>query len=111
LDAEPEDEIIFTRGTTSALNLIAHAYKEILKPGDEIITSELEHHSSLLPWMVVAKKTGAKLVYIPLTEEGRITVEGFKVCFTDKTKVVAITHVSNVMGYKTPIEEMHKACT
>lgn len=103
-----EDEIIFTRGTTSALNLIAHAYKEILKPGDEIITSELEHHSSLLPWMVVAKKTGAKLVYIPLTDEGRITVDGFKAVLTDKTKVVAITHVSNVMGYKTPIEEITK---
>ncbi|MBN2268752.1 MAG: cysteine desulfurase [Acholeplasmataceae bacterium] len=101
-----EEEIIFTRGTTSALNLVAQAFLHTLKPGDEIITSELEHHSSLLPWMIAAQKTGAKLVYIPLTDEGRITVEGFKKVLTNQTKIVAITHVSNVMGYLTPIEEI-----
>ncbi len=101
-----DDEIIFTRGTTSSLNMIAHAYQSILKPGDEIITSELEHHSSLLPWMITARKTGAKLIYIPLTKEGRITVDGFKSVLSDRTKVVAITHVSNVMGYLTPIKEI-----
>ena len=73
-----EEEIVFSRGTTSSLNMIAGSYRDILKPGDEIITSELEHHSSLLPWMVTAKKTGAKLVYVPLTSEGRISVENFK---------------------------------
>jgi cysteine desulfurase/selenocysteine lyase len=103
-----EEEIIFTRGTTSSLNMIAGSYRDILKPGDEIITSELEHHSSLLPWMITAKKTGAKLVYIPLTEEGRITVEGFKSVLTDQTKVVAITHASNALGFVTPIEEIAK---
>ena len=103
-----EEEIVFTKGTTSALNLIAKAYESKLQPGDEIITSELEHHSSLLPWMIVAKKTGAKLVYIPLTKEGRITVEGFKKVLNQHTKVVAITHVSNVIGYLTPIEEITK---
>jgi cysteine desulfurase/selenocysteine lyase len=102
------EEIIFTKGTTSALNLIANAYKDILKPGDEIVTSELEHHSSLLPWMMVAKKTGAKLVYIPLSTIGRITVEGFKSVLTKNTKIVALTHVSNVMGYLTPIKEITK---
>lgn len=101
-----EEEIIFTRGTTSALNMIAHAYRDSLKPGDEIITSELEHHSSLLPWMITAQKTGAKLVYIPLTKEGRITYEGFKSVFSNRTKVVAITHVSNALGYLTPIKEI-----
>ncbi|HPG43751.1 MAG TPA: aminotransferase class V-fold PLP-dependent enzyme, partial [Acholeplasmataceae bacterium] len=90
------DEIVFTRGATSALNMVAHAYRDILKPGDEIITSELEHHSSILPWMMIAKKTKAKLVYIPLTKEGRITVEGFKKVLSDQTKVVAINHASNV---------------
>lgn len=100
------EEIIFTKGTTSALNLIANAYKDILKPGDEIITSELEHHSSLLPWMMVAKKTNAKLVYVPLSKEGRITVEGFRSVLNEKTKIVALTHVSNVMGYLTPIKEI-----
>ena len=102
------EEVIFTRGTTSSLNMIAHAYRDILKPGDEIITSELEHHSSLLPWQITAKKTGATLTYIPLSKEGRITVDGFKEVLSDRTKVVAITHVSNVMGYLTPIEEITK---
>ena len=103
-----EEEIIFTKGTTSALNLVAHAYTKILKPGDEVITSELEHHSSLLPWMIATKKIGAKLIYIPLSKEGRITVDGFKKVLSDRTKIVAITHVSNVMGYLTPIEEITK---
>jgi len=102
------DEIIFTRGTTSSLNTVAHAYRFILGPDDEIITTELEHHSSILPWMQTAKITGAKLVYLPLTKEGRITVNGFKSVLSEKTKVVAITHVSNVMGYETPIEEITK---
>jgi cysteine desulfurase/selenocysteine lyase len=101
-----EDEIIFTRGTTSALNMVAYAYRDILKAGDEIITSELEHHSSILPWMMTAKKTGASLTYVPLTKEGRITVEAFKKVLTEHTKIVALTYVSNVMGYQTPIEEI-----
>jgi cysteine desulfurase/selenocysteine lyase len=101
-----ENEIIFTRGTTSALNMVAYAYRDILKEGDDIITSELEHHSSMLPWMMTAKKTGASLTYVPLTKEGRITVEAFEKVLTDQTKVVALTYVSNVMGYQTPIEEI-----
>jgi cysteine desulfurase / selenocysteine lyase len=105
INAEPED-IIFTKGTTASLNLLAHAYRHKLSPGDEIITSELEHHSSIMPWMMNAKHTGAKLVYIPLTKEGRITVEAFQSVLSDKTKVVAITHVSNVMGYETPVVEI-----
>ncbi|MDY0075556.1 MAG: SufS family cysteine desulfurase [Acholeplasmataceae bacterium] len=101
-----DDEIVFTRGATSALNMVAHAFRDILKPGDEIITSELEHHSSFLPWQVIANKTGAKLVYIPLTKEGRITIDGFNKVLNKQTKVVAITHASNVMGYVTPIQEI-----
>ncbi|MFH0767551.1 MAG: cysteine desulfurase [Bacillota bacterium] len=103
-----EEEIIFTRGTTSSLNMIAGSYRDILKPGDEIITSELEHHSSLLPWMITAQKTGAKLVYIPLTTTGRITVENFLAVLSNHTKVVALTHVSNVLGFLTPIVEITK---
>lgn len=102
------EEIVFTRGTTSSLNMIAGCYRDILKPGDEIITSELEHHSSLLPWMATAKRTGAILVYVPLNNEGRITVDAFKSVLNDKTKVVALTHVSNALGYLTPIEEITK---
>ncbi len=98
------EEIVFTRGTTSALNLVASSYLEKLKPGDEIITSELEHHSSMLPWLQVAKKTGAVLKYVELDQQGRITVEAFKAVLSDQTKVVALTYVSNVMGYITPVK-------
>lgn len=101
------EEIVFTRGCSSALNLVALSYgMDFIKAGDEVIVSELEHHSNLLPWMNVCKKTGATLKYIPLTSEGRITVENFKSVLTDKTKLVAINHVSNVMGYISPLKEI-----
>lgn len=103
-----ENEIVFTRGTTTSLNMIANAYRDILKKDDEIIVSQLEHHSSILPWMVTAKKTKSKLKYVPLTKEGRISVEAFKTVLTDQTKIVALTYVSNVMGYITPIKEIIK---
>jgi len=102
-----KDEVVFMRGASSALNFVAlsYGYKHI-NAGDEIIVSELEHHSSVLPWQQLAKNIGAKLVYVPLTKEGRITVENFKKVINDKTKVVALTYVSNVMGYITPIKEI-----
>ncbi len=99
------EETIFTRGASSALNLVALVYgRETLKPGDEIIVSELEHHSHVLPWQQVAKKTGATLIYVPLNKDGRITIENFKSVLTNQTKVVALTYISNVMGYITPLE-------
>lgn len=107
LNAASASEIIFTKGITSALNMVAMGYGiHNLKPGDEIITTELEHHSSFLPWQNVAKVTGATLKFIPLTEEGRITTENFSKVLTPQTKVVALTHVSHVMGYITPIKEI-----
>jgi cysteine desulfurase / selenocysteine lyase len=105
IGAHPE-EIIFTRGTTMSLNMIARALEHTIQPGDEIITSELEHHSSLLPWMEIAKRRQASLVYVPLTSEGRITVSAFEQVLSDRTAIVALTHVSNVMGYMTPIKEI-----
>ena len=106
INAKPE-EVIYTRGTTSGLNLVAFSYGlEALKEGDEIIVSELEHHSSFLPWQQVAKRTKAKLRFVPLNKDGRITVEGFKSVLNDKTKIVALTYVSNVMGFITPIKEI-----
>ena len=100
-------EIVFTRGATSAMNLVASSYGAThLQKDDEIIVSELEHHSHLLPWQQIARKTGAKLVYIPLSSEGRITVEAFQKVLSQKTKVVALTYVSNVMGYVTPLTEI-----
>ncbi|MDE6013338.1 MAG: cysteine desulfurase, partial [Anaeroplasmataceae bacterium] len=101
------EEIVGTRGASAALNLVAMSYGLAnLKKGDEVITTELEHHSSCMPWQHVCNVTGATLKYIPLNEEGRITVEAFKSVLTERTKVVAITYVSNVMGYITPIEEI-----
>ncbi|MCF7924498.1 MAG: cysteine desulfurase [Candidatus Izimaplasma sp.] len=101
------DEIIFTRGTTASLNFVASAYGLTnLTADDEILTSELEHHSSVLPWINVASKTKAKLKYIELEKPGKITIEAFKKAITNKTKVVAINYVSNVMGYIVPIKEI-----
>ena len=98
-------EIIFTRGASSALNLVAFSYgRSVLKPGDEIVLSELEHHSNLLPWQAVAKETGAVLKFVPLDAEGRITLDAFVSVLSEKTRLVALTYVSNVMGYTTPLE-------
>jgi len=101
------DEIVFTRGCSASLNLVAASYgMDFVEKGDEVIVTELEHHSNLIPWMNICKKKGAVLKYVPLTDEGRVTVENFKATITNKTKVVAINHVSNVMGYITPIKEI-----
>ena len=103
------EEVVFNRGASQSLNLVALSYGfNNIKPGDEVITSELEHHSSHMPWFNVCKKLGATIKYIELDKEGRITVEAFKKVLSDKTKVVALTYVSNVMGYITPIEEIIK---
>lgn len=101
------EEVVFTRGCSSALNLVALSYgMDFINEGDEVIVTELEHHSNLLPWMNVCKKKGATLKYIPLTEEGRITIDNFKSVLTNQTKLVAVNHVSNVMGYISPLKEI-----
>ena len=102
------EEVIFTKNVSQALNLFSLCYKDYLQEGDEIITSELEHHSSVLPWLMRSKEKKLALKYIELDKEGRISVEAFKKVLTNKTKVVALTLVSNVMGYITPIEEIIK---
>ena len=102
-----DSEIIFTRNATEALNLAALTYgEEFLNEGSEVITSYLDHHSCILPWMKLCEKKKAILKYIPLTSVGRVTVENFKKVLTDKTKVVAINYFSNVMGYETPVKEI-----
>ncbi|MFI3252482.1 MAG: SufS family cysteine desulfurase [bacterium] len=101
------NEIVFTRGCSSALNLVASSYGEAnIKENDEIIVSELEHHSNLIPWQKLCERKNAKLIYVPLTQEGKITVDNFKSVLTDNTKIVALNHVSNVMGYETPVKEI-----
>lgn len=105
------EEIVFTRGASNSLNLVALSYgMKFLEEDDEVITTELEHQSSHMPWFNVCNIKKAKLKYIPLDKEGRITVDGFKKVLSKKTKVLAITHVSNVMGYITPIKEIIKIC-
>jgi len=103
------EEIVLTRGASSALNLVATSYGlNNLTSDDEIIVSELEHHSQVLPWQNVSRITKAKLVYVKLNKEGRITVENFKKVLNKNTKVVALNYVSNVMGYISPIKEIIK---
>ena len=99
-------EVVFTKNVSDALNKICLMLEHKLSTDDEVITSELEHHSSVLPWMKACERTNAKLKYVPLNEEGRITVENFKKVLTNKTKIIALTLVSNVMGYLTPIKEI-----
>ena len=101
-------EIVFTKNVTEALNKAALMFSEFLSPGDEVITTELEHHSSMLPWQVISKNKKLKLTYLPLTKEGRITVENFKKIITNKTRIIALTYVSNTMGYMTDIKEITK---
>ena len=104
-----EEEIVFTKGATASLNIIAESYGMAnINEGDEIIVNELEHHSSIMPWQEIAKKKKAKLVFIPLNEEGRICLDNFKKVITEKTKIVAINYVSNVMGYVTPLKDIIK---
>lgn len=103
------EEIVFTKNVSEALNFVAMVYGRInLNEGDEVIVSELEHHSNVLPWMKICEEKKAKLVYIPLSEDGRITIENFKSVMNEKVKVVALNYVSNVMGYMSPIEEIIK---
>ncbi|EJD4375377.1 cysteine desulfurase [Listeria monocytogenes] len=100
-------EIIFTRGTTSAINLVVDSYAEAnIEAGDEIVISYLEHHSNLIPWQQLAKRKGAVLKYIELEEDGTISVEQAKKAIGEKTKIVALAHVSNVLGTITPIKEI-----
>jgi cysteine desulfurase/selenocysteine lyase len=103
------EEVVFTRGASASLNLVAQSYgMSFINEGDEVITTELEHHSSHMPWINVCKAKNAVIKYVPLDSEGRITVENFKKVLTNKTKLVAMTYVSNVMGYITPIKEIIK---
>lgn len=109
IHANSTEEIIFTRGTTTALNLVASSYaRSVCGPGDEIVLTEMEHHSNLIPWQQVAKATGATLKYIPLQPDGTIALEEVEKTVTERTKVVTIAYVSNVMGVVHPVKEIAK---
>lgn len=107
INAKSTKEVIFTRGTTTSINLVATSFgREIVKEGDEIVLTYMEHHSNLIPWQQVAKKTGATLKYFPLQEDGSLSLEEVRHTISEKTKIVAITYVSNVLGTINPIKEI-----
>ncbi|GGD74405.1 cysteine desulfurase [Paenibacillus nasutitermitis] len=107
IHAASTQEIIFTRGTTTALNLVASGYaRAVCGEGDEIVITAMEHHSNLIPWQQAAKATGATLKYIPLQPDGSISLEDAEKTITSRTKVVSVTHVSNVLGVINPIKEI-----
>ena len=99
-------EIIFTSGTTHSINIVANGYTDILKSGDEIIVSGLEHHSNIVPWQMMTKKNNAKLKVIPLKENGELDLKVFENLISDKTKLVFVNHVSNALGIINPIEKI-----
>jgi len=109
INAESTEEIIFTKGTTASLNLVAASYgRTNVQKGDEIVISYMEHHSNIIPWQQLAIQTGATLKYIPLQEDGTISLEDAKKVITNKTKIVSIVYVSNVLGVINPIKDLAK---
>lgn len=109
INAASTEEVIFTRGTTTSINTIAASYAmENVKEGDEIVITYMEHHSNIIPWQQVAKKTGATLKYIPLNDDGTISLENVRATLTSNTKIVSVTHVSNVLGTINPIKDIAK---
>ncbi|AMA53776.1 MULTISPECIES: cysteine desulfurase SufS [Bacillus] len=109
INAKSMAEIIFTKGTTTSLNMVALSYARAnLKPGDEVVITYMEHHANIIPWQQAVKATGATLKYIPLQEDGTISLEDVRETVTSNTKIVAVSHVSNVLGTINPIKEMAK---
>jgi len=107
LNAKSASEIVFTRGTTTALNLVASSYaRSVLREGDEIVLTPMEHHSNLIPWQQAAKACGATLKFIPLQADGSISLEDVEKTVTSRTKIVTMAHVSNVLGVTNPIKEI-----
>ena len=106
INAASSDEIIFTRGTTESINLVASSFSRSLQPGDEVLTTMMEHHSNFVPWMMAAKQAGARLVSVEVSPDGEIDRDDFRNRLTDRTRLVAFTHVSNALGTVNPITEL-----
>ncbi|MBF0748416.1 MULTISPECIES: cysteine desulfurase [Mammaliicoccus] len=99
INARYFEEVVFTRGTTTAINLVAHSYGDAnVSEGDEIVVTQMEHHANIVPWQQLAKRTGATLKFIPMSDSGELEKEAIDNTITDNTKIVAVTHVSNVLG-------------
>ncbi len=106
VNAKSSHEVIFTKGTTDAINLLANGYRSLLNKGDEVIISEMEHHSNIVPWQMCCEISGASLKVVPITDEGALDIEAFKKLITKNTKLVALTHISNALGTINPIEQI-----
>jgi len=107
LGAPSPDTIVFTRGTTESINLVAHGWgRKFLKPGDEVLLTEMEHHSNIVPWQFTAQATGATLRYIPLTDDGLLDLSDLGSLLTERTKILAVTGMSNALGTFPPLREL-----
>ena len=110
IGAPSADSIVFTRGATEAINLVAQGWgRKYIGPGDEILISHLEHHSNIVPWQLLAEQTGAKLRIIPVTDDGQLMLDAYGDLLTDRTRLVAVAHVSNVLGTILPVGEIAAA--
>ena len=103
-NAKHLEEIIFTKGTTDGINLVANGFASILKAGDEVVVSALEHHSNIVPWQMLCEKTGAVLKVIPMNDKGELLMDAYDALLNEKTKIVAVNHVSNALGTINPIK-------
>lgn len=107
LNAEKVEEIIFTRGTTDSINLVASSFgKAFIQPGDEVIISEVEHHSNIVPWQLLCEDRGATLKIIPVNDRGELILEEYKKMLSDRTKIVAVAHIANSLGTVHPVKEI-----
>lgn len=106
INAEFSHEVLFTAGTTHGINLVANGFASILKPGDEILVSALEHHSNIVPWQMLCEKTGAILKVIPMNNDGELIQSEYDKLLSNKTKIVTVNHISNALGTINPIKEM-----
>ena len=106
INAKFSHEVLFTSGTTHGINLVANGFASILKPGDEVLVSALEHHSNIVPWQMLCEKTGAILKVIPMNDSGELIQSEYEKLLSDKTKIVTVNHISNALGTINPIKEM-----
>ncbi len=107
INAPDVKECIFVRGTTEGINLVAHSYgRKFINEGDEIMVSQMEHHSNIIPWQMIAEERGARLVMIPMNESGELIIDEYENLLNERTKMVAIAHVSNSLGTVNPVKEM-----
>ena len=106
INAEKTEEIVFTRGTTEAINLVAASFGELMNKGDEVIVSVMEHHSNIVPWQLLSNRKGTKIKVIPINDRGELIIDEYKKLFNEHTRIVSVTHVSNVLGTINPIDDI-----